>query len=65
MIGSLAMCLRYSFGLGEAADLVDGAITAALAGGARTADIAGDGSKVLGTRAMAETIAAELRTRVA
>ena len=65
MIGSLAMCLRYSFGLGEAADLVDGAITAALAGGARTADIAGEGSKVLGTRAMAETIAAELRTRAA
>ena len=65
MIGSLAMCLRYSFGLGEAADLVDCAITAALAGGARTADIAGEGSKVLGTRAMAETIAAELRARAA
>src|SRR4051812_17988297 len=27
MIGSLAMCLRYSFGLGEAADLLDGSIT--------------------------------------
>ncbi|MCJ2008744.1 3-isopropylmalate dehydrogenase [Methylobacterium sp. J-092] len=65
MIGSLAMCLRYSFGLGEAADLVDGAITAALAGGARTADIASDGAPVLGTRAMAELIASELRVRAA
>ncbi len=65
MIGSLAMCLRYSFGLGEAADLVDGAITGALAGGARTADIATEGAAIIGTRAMADVIAAELRTRAA
>lgn len=64
MIGSLAMCLRYSFGLGEAADALDGAITDALAGGARTADIAGEGTNPMGTRAMAETIATALKHRV-
>ena len=65
MIGSLAMCLRYSFGLGEAADALDGAITDALAGGARTADIAGEGANPMGTRAMAGTIADALRARAA
>ncbi len=65
MIGSLAMCLRYSFGLGEVADLVDGAITATLAGGARTADIAGEGAAPIGTRDMAERIAAALRASAA
>ena len=64
MIGSLTMCLRYSFGLGEAADALDGAITDALAGGARTADIAGDGTNPMGTRAMAEAIASALKLRV-
>jgi 3-isopropylmalate dehydrogenase len=65
MIGSLAMCLRYSFGLGDAADALDGAITDALAGGARTADIAGEGTNPMGTRAMAEAIADALKARAA
>lgn len=65
MIGSLAMCLRYSFGLGDAADALDGAITDALAGGARTADIAGEGTNPIGTRGMAEAIAAALKHRAA
>ncbi len=64
MIGSLAMCLRYSFGLGEAADALDGAITDALAGGARTADIATEGTTPIGTKAMAEVIAQALKARV-
>ena len=64
MIGSLAMCLRYSFGLGEAADTLEGAITDALAGGARTADIVGEATNPMGTRAMADTIAAALKARV-
>ena len=64
MIGSLAMCLRYSFGLGDAADALDGAITDALAGGARTADIAGEGTNPMGTRAMAASVADALRARV-
>ena len=38
MIGSFAMCLRYSFGLGEAADLLDGAIADVLGAGTRTRD---------------------------
>ncbi|GJE38975.1 3-isopropylmalate dehydrogenase [Methylobacterium persicinum] len=63
MIGSLAMCLRYSFGLGEAADALDGAITDALAGGARTADIASNGADAIGTKAMAQAIAAALKHR--
>ena len=63
MIGSLAMALRYSFGLGEAADLLDGAITDALAGGARTKDIAADGSNVLGTAGMGEAVVAAFRAR--
>ncbi len=64
MIGSLAMCLRYSFGLGDAADALDGAITDALSGGARTADIAGEGTNPIGTRAMAAAVADALRARV-
>ncbi|GJE58188.1 3-isopropylmalate dehydrogenase [Methylobacterium trifolii] len=64
MIGSLALCLRYSFGLGEAADVLERAITDTLAGGARTADIAAAGQAAIGTRAMAETIAAALKARV-
>ncbi|HEV7440117.1 MAG TPA: 3-isopropylmalate dehydrogenase, partial [Methylobacterium sp.] len=64
MIGSLAMALRYSFGLGEAADLLDGAIKDALAGGARTKDIAADGSNVLGTAGMGEAVVAALRARM-
>ncbi|MEA1830657.1 3-isopropylmalate dehydrogenase [Methylobacterium durans] len=63
MIGSLAMCLRYSFGLGEAADLLDGAITDALAGGARTKDIAGPGTKAVGTAGMGEAVITALKAR--
>ena len=48
MIGSFAMALRYSFGLGEAADRLERAITDALAGGARTKDIAGPGVNAVG-----------------
>ncbi len=60
MIGSLAMCLRYSFGLGEAADLVEGAITKALASGARTRDIAGEGQETISTAQMGDAIVREL-----
>jgi 3-isopropylmalate dehydrogenase len=64
MIGSLAMALRYSFGLGEAADLLDGAIKDALAGGARTRDIAAPGAQALGTAAMGDVIVAALASRM-
>ncbi len=62
MIGSLAMCLRYSFGLGEAADLVEGAITKALASGARTRDIAAEGQATISTAQMGDAILRELET---
>ena len=60
MIGSLAMALRYSFGLTEAADRLESAVTRALAGGARTKDIAGPGANAVGTAEMGDTIIREL-----
>ncbi|HEX8665560.1 MAG TPA: 3-isopropylmalate dehydrogenase [Beijerinckiaceae bacterium] len=63
MIGSFAMALRYSFGLGEAADRLDRAITDALAAGARTKDIAGPGVNALGTSEMGDAIVRELERR--
>ncbi|GLS44488.1 3-isopropylmalate dehydrogenase [Methylobacterium brachythecii] len=60
MIGSLAMCLRYSFGLGDAADQLDAAITRTLASGARTRDIASKGGKVISTAEMGDAILREL-----
>ncbi len=65
MIGSLAMCLRYSFGLGEAADRVEGAITRVLAAGIRTRDIATDGSNAVSTSAMGDAIVRELAATTA
>ncbi|WP_372424148.1 3-isopropylmalate dehydrogenase [Salinarimonas chemoclinalis] len=60
MIGSLAMCLRYSFGLVEAADRLEAAITTALASGARTKDIAGEGANAVSTTEMGDAIVAAL-----
>jgi 3-isopropylmalate dehydrogenase len=61
MIGSLAMCLRYSFGLGEAADLLDSAVTRTLASGARTRDIASEGTTPISTAEMGDAIIRELK----
>jgi 3-isopropylmalate dehydrogenase len=60
MIGSFAMALRYSFGLGEAADRLERAIGDVLASGARTKDIAGPGVNALGTGEMGDAILKEL-----
>ncbi len=60
MIGSLAMCLRYSFGLGDAADRIEAAITRVLASGARTRDIAQEGGAAIGTAEMGNAIVREL-----
>ncbi|MEM7694828.1 MAG: 3-isopropylmalate dehydrogenase [Pseudomonadota bacterium] len=59
MIASFAMALKYSFGMGEAAHLVDEAIAVALEGGARTGDLAGGGAAI-GTSAMTDAILAEM-----
>ena len=60
MVGSLAMALRYSFGLMNEADLLEGAITGALAAGARTKEIAEPGTNAFGTAEMGDAIVAEL-----
>lgn len=57
---SAAMLLRWSLKLDAEASAVEAAVTAALDGGARTADIAAGGA-ALGTRAMTDTILAQLR----
>jgi 3-isopropylmalate dehydrogenase len=65
MIASFGMALRYSFNLGEQADAIDQAISAALAKGYRTADIKSDGSKVVSTREMGDAILSELEALAA
>ena len=60
MIASLGMALRYSFNLGEAADMVEKAIAATLDAGCRTADIKGDAPKAISTSDMGDAIVAEL-----
>ncbi len=59
-IASLAMCLRYSFYLGDAADRIERAISSVLDQGLRTADIKQDGFRTVGTREMGAAIVAAL-----
>jgi 3-isopropylmalate dehydrogenase len=61
MIGSFGMCLRYSFGLIEAADLVERAIADVLASGTRTRDIAAKGANAVGTTDMGDAIVKALQ----
>ena len=56
MLASFAMALRYSFNLVELADRVEAAIAAVLAEGLRTADIAQDNRKTVGTEEMGAAI---------
>jgi 3-isopropylmalate dehydrogenase len=65
MIGSFAMCLRYSFGLGDAADKIEQAIADVLASGLRTADIKGDAATTVSTTEMGEAVLAQLRKAMA
>ncbi len=60
MIASFAMALRYSFGMGKEADLIDKAIAGALAKGLRTADIKSEGTTVVGTADMGGAILKEM-----
>jgi len=60
MIASFGMALRYSFGMGKAADMIDQAIAAALAKGLRTGDIKSEGCKLVGTKEMGDAIIAEM-----
>ena len=61
MIASLGMALRYSFNLGDAADMVEKAIAATLDTGCRTADIKGDATSHISTVEMGDAIVAELK----
>ncbi|MEO8090291.1 MAG: 3-isopropylmalate dehydrogenase [Gemmatimonadales bacterium] len=56
-IASAAMLLRHGLALPEAAQVVEEGIAAALAGGARTSDIALGGEQILTTREMGEVVA--------
>jgi len=60
-IMSLAMLLRHSLELGREADSLEAAVGRALAQGARTADIAAPGERVLSTREMGDAVLAALR----
>jgi 3-isopropylmalate dehydrogenase len=58
MIASFAMCLRYSFGMVDEADRVEGAIAAVLDAGLRTKDIFSPGMTEVGTVEMGDAIIA-------
>jgi 3-isopropylmalate dehydrogenase len=62
MIASFAMALRYSFGMGKEAELIDKAIAETLAKGFRTPDIAPAGTNTSGTDEMGSAILKELET---
>ena len=53
---SLAMSLEYSLGRADLARKIDAAVSAALASGVRTADIAESGQAVVSTTAMGDAI---------
>jgi 3-isopropylmalate dehydrogenase len=57
---SLAMMLRHSFNLDEAADRVEAAVAKVLASGLRTADIHQPGTEKVGTARMGDAVVAAL-----
>ena len=60
MLLSFAMALRYSFDLGDDADLVESAVDNVLGQGLRTDDIMQNGMKRVSTSAMGEALVSEL-----
>jgi len=58
---SAAMMLRYSLQQPEAADRIESAVQQVLADGYRTADIASQGTRSVGTREMGDAVVAALR----
>ncbi|MDP9137890.1 MAG: isocitrate/isopropylmalate family dehydrogenase, partial [Pseudomonadota bacterium] len=61
MIASFAMALRYSFGHGDWADRLEGAIASTLGRGLRTRDIAAGGETAVSTREMGRAVLEELQ----
>jgi 3-isopropylmalate dehydrogenase len=60
-IASVALLLRLSLDLHEEAELVETAVRQVIAAGARTADLAADGERILSTREMTDAIVQEIR----
>lgn len=58
---SVALLLRYSLSLGEEADAVEQAVTAALEDGYRTKDIYTEGTKLVNTEDMGDVVVAKLQ----
>jgi 3-isopropylmalate dehydrogenase len=59
----VALMLRYSFGLNEAADGIENAVTKAISAGNRTGDIFSakeSGARKIGTQEMGDAIAAAI-----
>ncbi len=61
MIASFAMALRYSFGMTELANEVEGAIARVLETGLRTGDIMQDGCRQVSTGEMGDAIIGQIR----
>jgi len=57
---SYAMCLRYSFDMGEDAEMIEKAVENVLASGLRTADIMSGGMTLVSTTAMGAAVTAEM-----
>ena len=57
---SFSMLLRYSFSMGEEADLIETAVQSVLSGGTRTADIMAPGMTKVSTQGMMDTLLQEL-----
>jgi 3-isopropylmalate dehydrogenase len=62
---SVAMMLRYSFKLPDEADCVERGVTAVLAAGYRSVDIAGDSGPALSTAEMGAKVAARVEQEAA
>ena len=60
MILSYAMCLRYSFDMGDDADMVESAVRTVLDSGLRTSDIMQPGKTCVSCEQMGEAVTAEL-----
>jgi 3-isopropylmalate dehydrogenase len=57
---SVAMMLRHSFGLSAEAEVIETAVSGAVADGARTPDIVAGGAKALSTREVGDAVLARL-----
>jgi 3-isopropylmalate dehydrogenase len=61
IILSVAMMLRYSFGLGKEAGIIEKAVDEVLTEGYRTYDIMAEGKQKVGTRRMGDLIAGKVK----